>query len=339
MIRLFKVLIVFVALSLSACSDSDDDLYSAEQGIYVLNTASGTWDVSFYQFLTSEVIDGYYKTMNPGENNSAETAVGIARRQDKAYILVKKEDGSGLINVVDFIGFKNVQKISGFSSPASFLLLNDSAAVVANSGTNASLSFCDFSKSIITSSLNLKYKPGKMLLKGKYIYVTHPEANVVSVIDHITKTEVTEIPTLNHPSDLIIDALNDVWIDCPGAGLTKIKHLSWQNQLISEDFPLSNASSDVPCRIGLAPSGAYVYYFDNGLKRHFISNNQLPDNKFIANEEPNLFGGFNIDYNSGNVYYIQKGAASDKLMIYQSNGNLLTELNVGSGSIQTLSAY
>ncbi len=339
MIKLFKVLSVFVALSMVACTDSDDDLYSAEQGIYVLNSNSNTWDISFYQFLTSKVIGSYYTTMNPTEQNEGESAISFSKRRSQAYILTQRTDGSGAINIIDFKDFKSTKKISGFSSPQSLLFLSDSAGVVANGGALPSLSFCDFTKNQITATISLQYQPGKLLLKGKYLYVVHPQNNVVSVIDHITKLPVTEIPTLQNPSDLVIDSSNDIWIDCPGSGLTKVRHLSWQTELRKEDFLLNNSAAEVTCRFGLAPSNSYLYYFDNGLKRHYIGNNQLPDNKLISDEDPTLFGGFNIDSNSGNIYYLKRANATDTLLIYQSNGTLVRSMEVGSDAKQTLSYY
>ena len=339
MIRLFKVLAVFMVLGMSACTDSNDDLYSPEQGIYVLSGGDNSWAVSFYQFSTGEVIEDYYRVMNPNDVSAGESAVCFAKRRNNAYILTKGAAGSGSINVIDFSSFKSTKKIGGFDSPVAFTFLNDSAAVVANAGVKPSLSFCDISKSSVVSSLELNYKPGQLMIKGKYIYVAHPENNLVSVIDHADKKVVYEIPTLNHPNGLVIDATNDVWIYCQGAGLTKIKHLSWENELIREDFPLSGASSQAMFNIGMAPSGAYVYYFENGLKRHFINNRLLPEKGMIADEEPSKFRGFNIDEKSGNIYYLEQGSSSDKLKIYQSNGNVLKELTVCGNAIQTLSFY
>ena len=339
MIRLFKVLVVFTVLGLGACTDSNDDLYMPEQGIYVLNGSAESWAISFYQFSTGEVIEDYYTAMNPGGQPTGETAVCFAKRRSYAYILTKQANGDGAIHEVDFVGFKNTKTISGFDSPAAFIFLNDSVAVVSNAGANPSLSFCDFSKSSIVSTLALNHKPGQLLLKGKYFYIAHPEENLVSVVDHATKELAYEITTLDNPSGFVVDATNDVWIYCQGAGLTKIKHLSWENELIREDYLLDGAQSDAAFNIGLAPSGAYVYYFANGLKRHFINNSLLPEKGMIDGEEPRLFGGFNIDDKSGNIYYLQRGVSGDQLMIYQSNGKLLKALNVAGKAKQTLSYY
>lgn len=339
MIRLFKFLVVFVVLGMSACTDSDDDLYSPDQGIYVLNSGSNDWSVSFYQFSTGEVIADYYHGMNSSDLVAGENAVCMAKRRSKAYILTKGFDGSGTIRVVDFIGFKNTSKIGGFNAPSTMAFLNDSVAVVANTGSNPSLSFCDFTKNSITTSIQLKYEPMQLMVKGKYIYVTHPANGLVSVVDHVNQAVEHEIPTLENPTNLVCDVVDDVWVFCQGSGLTKVKHLSWKNVLLREDFPLTGIVSAAKYQIGLSPSGSYVYYFDNMLKRHFINNNILPEKGMIVDEIPTQFGGFNVDSKSGNIYYLQKGSSTDKLLIYQSNGKLLKTLSVGLDAVQTVSYY
>lgn len=340
MIKKITTLLILSLVGFSACTSTDDHLYTPNQGIYILNAKDGnSWDVSFFQFLTEEVIDGYYTKMNPNENQSGEKAVYFGKRKNHGFILTQKQSGEATLNVVDFKGFKVKDKIIGFSNPLAMSFLNDSVAVISCGGVKRQLAIVDAGLSKISAEIAMTEEPGQIFVKGKYLYVAHPKANFISIVDHAKKQIVTTIPTLSSPSEIVIDANNDVWVYCNGAGLTKIKHLSWEQMLVSENYELNMQQSDEKFNLGISPSGTYIYYYENGIKRHFIGNNILPDKGFIINEATLQYGGFQIDGRTGTLYYIKKEGTANKVVLYQSNGTPSKELTVGEGSFQVVAYY
>ncbi len=335
--RLFMILSVF---GFHACTDSEDDLYSPEQGIYVVSQASGQpWSVSFYQFSTGEVLDNFFAVSNPGESTAGDQVLDMVKRRNNAYILSKNGASAGNIRVVSYIGFKQSKKIELPFAPSAMVFITDTELAISKAGI-AEVAIYNTEKSEVTRTIkSIVNDPGQMLVKGKYLYIASTNTKLVNVVDHSTDKLAAEIPTMEIPENMVLDVTDNLWIYNRGGGLTKVKHLSWQNDLIKENFSFSSPSGSTVFNIGISPTLSYIYYFENGLKRHFIDNSSLPERNFIKKDEPvTSFSSFNIDDKSGNIYYLSNNEEKN-LSIFRSDGNQIKSLTVGKGAIKTVPYY
>lgn len=331
---------IFTVLGFHACTDSEDDLYSPEQGIYVLSRGDGnSWSVSLYQFSTEEVLTDYFKTKNSSENISGEEVLDMVNRRSNAYILAKKGDASGVIRVVNYAQFNQTAKIELDFAPSAMVFITDSLIAISKA-SEAEVAIYDIKESKVTRTLqSLTHKPGQLLIKGKYLYVASTESDKVSVVEHSSDVLKAEIPTSGVPENFVMDGTDNLWVYSHTGGLTKVKHLSWETSLISETFNFSTAAANTQFNIGISPSLSYIYYFENGLKRHFINNNTLPERNLIDGEAVAQYLGFTIDNKSGNIYYLSEGEVTDRLIVYNSSSSKIKEIRVGKGAMKTFSYY
>ncbi len=338
--RIVKLFTILAVLALNACTDSEDDLYTPEQGIYVISqTSNNPWSISFYQLSSGTVLLDYFGVNNPQIDISGDNVIDFVKRRNNGYLLASTGENKGIIRQIDFETFKQATTINLDFQPAGILFITDSIIAISDASKEEIKRYDLKEYKFITPLSGLDHLPGKMMIKGKFLYVTSLNTPEVSVLDHSSNNVEAVIPTQNIPQSIVMDASNYAWIYNNGGGLTKAKHLSWENSLITEEFNFSTESGDAGFNLGISPSLAYVYYYDNGVKRHFINNNTLPELNYIKNDNTSQYGGFNIDGRSGNTYYIEKGANRDKLLIYRADGVSVMTLEVAEGAIKTVPFY
>lgn len=337
------ILILITNWGFISCTKDDDALYTVDQGVYVLNRGvSGEgWDITFYQFLNSKVVEDYFYAQNPGISTAGNSATRMVEHNKNVYVLSHLAS-EGTIWEFDLTTLKKTDEITGFKQPVDMVFLTDTVAVVADQDR---LCFTNISLGTLESELALNGSPGRMLLKGKYMYVTNSQSNQVWVVNHESRQIVYAIETIGIPSDLSIDGQNQVWIygldeNRELAGLTRFKHLTWEiEQPDQEQFPLHSNGMVGNQHLESSPTGTFVYYMQNGLKRHYIYNEGLPVKGFLGEKYADTqFSGVDVDVRTGALYCLhpQATGSTDQVVIFSSNGKFFKAFEAGYGSVNTV---
>ena len=261
----------------------------------------------------------------------------LAIHQDRAYAVL---NGSQKVEVVNLKDFSAVGTITGCDYPRYFLGIDDDKAYLSNGALSGEILVVNLNTLNIESTISVGSGPEKMAFNGNYVFVANSggwgDDSTVSVIDPSTDQVVNTLSVGDRPTDIVVDANNEVWVICAGA--TEYDE-NWQvisetASMIARIDPMGEAVHDLIQlgevgdhlnQLAISDDGSELYFLLNGVQKMNI--NGTPGELVIAETAHSI----DVDPNTGDIYLTTTPdyISNEEVMIYSPDGALLRTVNVG----------
>jgi hypothetical protein len=254
-------------------------------------------------------------------------------------------NNSGLLRIVNAITFKLLAEVPVYY-PRFSITVNTNKSFISCGNLKGKVYVMNVSTQKLTDSINVGIGPEHMLNIGNEVYVCNnggfnpdyssvPDSTV-DVID-ISKNKVIKsiyVQAIN-PTDLVIDANNDIWVLCKGS-----MNYTTMVELKSKLVKVSSTTKEVVKTIEIGASGAShiavspdrktIYYLENdGVYSLDVSTATISTKPIITGS----FYGMNVNPKDGNIYCLDAGdfSSAGLLKIYGTDGTKKAEYATGIG--------
>ena len=342
-----KLLIMAMAASLVLSSCKKDDESAEESGATTLDYRSGAYVSNEGAFGSSNGSLSWISGSSV-KNNLFEEVNGIplgdvvqsfSTHNDIGYAIV---NNSAKVEVINLRDFSSIATISGCDYPRHFMAVSDTKGYLTNGSGAGNVLIVDLNTYQITGEIAVGNGPERLVSNGQYVFVTNSGGwgndNTVSVIDPATDQVVSTVEVGDNPTDLVVDANNDVWVMC--SGLTEYDE-NWQiineteskivlidgAQLVTTGELQIGAVGDHVREIEVNPAGSVVYVELNGVWDIPVETGELPGDAMISTD----VHSFNVNPTNGDIYTttLPDYIGNDQVVVYNSNGGVEETLDVG----------
>lgn len=263
----------------------------------------------------------------------------VAIHHDRAYAVL---NGSQKVEVVNLKDFSAVGTITGCDYPRYFLGIDENKGYLSNGALSGEILVVNLNTLAIESSIAVGGGPEKMVHNGSFVFVANSggwgDDSSVSVIDPSTDEVLYTLNVGDRPTDLVVDANNDVWVMCSGA--TEYDE-NWQIVSETPSFVAHIAASgnEVLDLIQLGETGDHLKHIainNLGNQLYFLLDGVRTMNTESAtlNADALISGAANsidVDPFTGDIYlstppdYI----SNEQILIYSADGVPLRTVEVG----------
>lgn len=336
--------LAFCALTFSSCSSDDDNTPEPEEnadfahGVVILNEGAFGGGNASLSFINAENVlqNNVYQSVNG--SLLGDTGQSMYAEDDRIFIVL---NGSGTVEVVNRYTLEKIGTIStGLSNPRYFLIENGKGFVT-NWGDPANpsddfVAVINLNNYSVETTIPVAEGPEKMVSENGKVYVAHAggwnQGNTVSVLSASQNTLLTSISVGDIP-DSMVEENGQLYVLCGGIP-------AWTGNETSGSLYVINTSSDTvsnsysfpglqhPAHLDSADDrfyytiGSDVYAFES----NFTSVPAAP--LFSATEVTQIYG-FTVEDNRIYIADAMDYASNGKLFVYNANGNLENNYNLG----------
>jgi YVTN family beta-propeller protein len=273
-------MLLFAVLLITSCkkeeTEEEEETLSYAQGIFFVNEGSfGNNNAS---------IDWIYGSNR--ENDVFFEVNGVGLGDVLQDLVFANGYGFAVMNnsqkVVQFSqsDFKFIREIEGLSYPRHMIVASDGFGYVTNGSGDGTVEKIDISTGQIVGSVAVGNGPEMLAEAQGRLVVCNSGGwgsdNSVTVIDLATFQEVTTVFVGDRPVDLVVDAMENVWIMCAGqifydanwnvTGHTEARLITLNPITLStlNNFVIGE-EGDHPTQLEVSPDGNTVYFANNGV--------------------------------------------------------------------------
>lgn len=250
-------------------------------------------------------------------------------------------NNSGVIFAIDPATFREVRRITGFTSPRYIHFVEDSKAYVTQIW-DPRIYVVDTKTCTITDYIDtgMDFETGStemMVQIGKYVYVNcWSYQNRILMIDTETDTITKELVVGIQPSSLVKDCNDKLWTITDGGyeGSPYGHERATLSRLDADDFVIEQTflfeAGDTPRALTTNGDGTIIYWINGGIYAMKASDEVLPTQPLISAKNE-LFYSLTVDPVNGDIYasdaidYTQNGIVKR----YSPEGILLDTFSVG----------
>jgi len=347
-INLLLISIICLILIIQCKKENIDNINTGfKHGVFISNEGAfggGNASISYFNPDSVKLINNLFGTINGrplGDQIQSFRAIG-----NKGFLVV---NGSKKIEVVDLESFYSIGVIENLSYPRFIIEAGTDQAYISNGNMGGMVYVINLESLIITDSIVVGNGPDKMVKTGNKVYVANSGGwlndNSVSVIDISSNEVINTIEVGDRPTDMVIDAENNVWVLCRGK---QVYDASWTEIIEETDSKLViiNSEDDTIKKsliigqkgdmnpyirfISVINEGETILFDESeGIYSIGINDNAVPSQALINKS----VYGMEADPENNIIYCFEvKDFVSDGLMFrYDKNGLLLDSLKVGIG--------
>lgn len=341
---LTTILIALAAITLAGCMEweygREESFSNSAHGLFITNEGNfqyGNASLSFYNPSTREVENDIFYRSNAMK--LGDVAQSMVIRQGVGWIVV---NNSHVIFAIDTDTYKEVGRLTGFTSPRYIHFVSDEKAYVTQIWDNR-IVIVNPTTFQITGHIECPWmavesgSTEQMVQWGRYLYVScWSYQNCILKIDTTTDEIVGSLEVGLQPSSLVIDRNGKLWTltdggvpDSPlGYEAPRICRIDAESFTLEREFRLM--MGDEPSELQLNGAGDRLYWLNGDVWSMDVNADRLPVRPFLEQRET-LYYGLTIDPSSGEVYvadaidYQQQG----KVYRYTPRGELIDEFYVG----------
>ncbi len=338
-IRLFFICCLFLNFSCIDYGPIDEEEFSVGSGLFITNEGNfmyGNASLSFYDPETRIVQNEVFARANGMK--LGDVAQSMVIRDGIGWIVV---NNSGVIFAIDINTFKEVGRITGFTSPRYIHFLSDEKAYVTqiwdpriyivNPKTYQITGYVETDMDFESGSTE------QMVQYGKYVYTNcWSYQNRILKIDTETDEVVDELVIGIQPTSLVLDKYNKIWTLTDG-GYEGSPYGYEAPSLYCIDAELFKVDKSFPFNLGDWPSEVQlngtrdtIYWINNSIWAMDVTANRVPVRPFLE-ERNTIYYGLTVNPVNSEVYvadaidYVQPGV----VLRYSPQGELLDEFRVG----------
>lgn len=347
---LAHIIATAAALTLTACMKYDYNLpadmgygdltEAAGEGLFIVNEGNfmyGNATLSYYDPATRTVQNEVFARANGMK--LGDVAQSMTVHGDLGWIAV---NNSHVVFAIDLRTFREVGRITGFTSPRYIHFVSDTKAYVTQIWDNR-IYVIDPQRYEITGYIEC---PGmsaenasteQMVQLGDYVYVNcWSYQNRLLKIDTRTDTVAAELEVGIQPTSIVADRNGKLWTITDGGtegspygheapALYRIDPASFT---VEQMFRFR--MGDAPSEIVIDGAGATLYWINDDIWRMGVEDDRLPVRPFIESRGT-LYYGLTVDPATSEVYvadaidYVQNGI----IYRYDTSGNQIDSFYVG----------
>ena len=309
-------------------------------GLFITNEGNfqyGNASLSYYDPTTGDVENEVFYRANAMK--LGDVAQSMVIRDGIGWIVV---NNSHVIFAIDIKTFKEVGRITNFTSPRYIHFLSDEKAYVTQIWDNR-IAIVNPKTYQITGYIEcpaMTMESGsteQMVQWGKYVYVNcWSYQNRILKIDTTTDTVVGELQVGIQPTSLVLDKNGKMWTITDGGyeGSPYGYEAPSLYRIDAETFTIEKRFKfklgDWPSEVQLNGTGDKLYWLNDDVWEMEVTSDRLPVKPFLEYRET-IYYGLTVDPTSGDVYvadaidYQQQG----KVYRYSAKGELIDEFYVG----------
>jgi hypothetical protein len=350
--KFFSVIILVAALFVSCVKEKpvvvDDSGFA--HGAFITNEgAFGNSNGSISYFDTDSAILSNYVFESVNGRPLGDVVQSISFGGDKAFIVV---NNSQKVEVVDLKTFNSIGTISGLEYPRYFLAVNKNKGYLTDGNFSGRIYVIDLNALTITDTIPCGNGPEKMILHNQTLIVANSGGwgndSTLTLVD--TQTDAVSATWIvgHNPTDLAIDANDQLWVLCKGKVVWNPDFSIGEETMSSLTVlnPVSGAIKHVhpigvvgdyfwPQRLGLNKSKTNVVFLEaEGL--HTLNVNAFEElSKLLI---PETLYGFGIDPDTDIIYALQVPSftTSGWMLRFKADGTAIDSLEVGIGPSQVV---
>ncbi len=339
-----RLLWTLAALMLAGCMEweytAEEDFSQQGDGLFVLcegNFQYGNASLSFYDPATHRVENEVFQRANGFK--LGDVAQSMAVRGDRGWVVV---NNSHVIFAIDLVTFREVGRITGFTSPRYIHFISDTKAYVTQIWDNR-IAIVDPSTYSITGYIecpDMEMQSGsteQMVSYGDYLFVNcYSYQNRILKIDTRTDEVVAQLTVGRQPSSLCIDCNNKLWTVCDGGyegspygnERPTIYRIDAATMSVEKIFEM--AMDDTPSELCIDGAGMNLYWLNRDVWTMRTDAAMLPVRPFIESHGTKYYG-LDVDPATGDVYvadaidHMQAGVVRRHTL----TGEVLDEFYVG----------
>lgn len=309
------------------------------KGLFITNEGNFTYgnaSLSYYNTETKTVENEVFARANA--QKLGDVAQSMTIRKGVGWIVV---NNSGVIFAININTFKEIGRITGFTSPRYIHFLSDEKAYVTQIWDKR---ICIINPKTyqITGYIDTPMTPGnesteQMVQYGKYVFTNcWSYNNKILVIDTETDKVCDSIEVGIQPTSIVLDANNKIWTVTDGGyqgspygyEAPSLYRIDAETRTIEKQFKFK--LGDHPSEVQLNGTRDTLYFINNDIWRIPVTADRIPVKSFIKNKNT-IYYGLTVNPVNSEVYvadaidYVQSGV----ILRYSSDGELLDEFKVG----------
>ena len=309
------------------------------KGLFITNEGNfmyGNASLSYYDPETKQVENEVFARANA--QKLGDVAQSMVIRNGIGWVVV---NNSGVIFAIDPNTFKEVGRITGFTSPRYIHFLSDEKAYVTQIW-DPRIYIVNPKTYEITGYIetDMDYESGsteQMVPYGKYVFTNcWSYQNRILKIDTETDRVVDELVVGIQPTSLVMDCNNKMWTVTDGGyegspyghEAPSLYRIDAETFRIEKQFKFK--FGDRPSEVQLNGTRDTLYWINESIWRMNVAANRVPVKPFVEYQNT-LYYGLTVDPVHSDVYvadaidYIQSGV----VLRYSSGGKLLDTFRVG----------
>ncbi len=345
----FPTHIFYLFLLFSVCSCIDYGPIDEEEfnighvsdgnGLFITNEGNfmyGNASLSFYNAETSQVQNEVFARANGMK--LGDVAQSMVIHNGIGWVVV---NNSGVIFAIDINTFKEVGRITGFTSPRYMHFLSDEKAYVTQIW-DPRIYIVNPQTYQITGYIetDMDYESGsteQMVQYGKYVYTNcWSYQNRILKIDTETDQVVDQLTIGIQPTSLVMDKYNKMWTITDGGyeGSPYGYEAPSLYCIDAETFQIEKSFKfklgDWPSEVQLNGARDTIYWINKSIWQMDVTANRVPVRPFLEDRKT-IYYGLTVNPVNSDVYvadaidYVQPGV----VLRYSSQGKLLDEFKVG----------
>lgn len=302
-------------------SDASDSLDISGKGVFITNEGNfmyGNASLSYYSTTTGKIENEIFARAN--SEKLGDVAQSMTIRDGIGWIVV---NNSGIIFAININTFKELGRITGFTSPRYIHFLSDTKAYVTqlwdkricivNPKTFKITGYID--TPMVTGSESTE----QMVQYGKYVFTNCWSYNDKILVIDTDKDEVCDSILVGiQPNSIVLDKYNKLWAitdggyegDTYGHEAPALYRIDAETHKIEKYFQFS--IDDSPSELQLNNTRDTLYFINKSVWRMPVTAEQIPSTPFIKYKST-LFYGLTVSPVSSEVYvadaidYVQNG--------------------------------
>jgi YVTN family beta-propeller protein len=344
----FLTLVIILAIIVSGCKKENIENFNTgfSHGIFITNEGAfggGNGSLSYFDPDSLKIINNLFGTVNGRSPGDLLQSFGICG--DKGFLVV---NGSKKVEVVDMLTFMSIGVIENLSYPRYIIEAGLNQAYITNGNMAGTVYVVNTENLTITDSIQVGKGPEKMLKFENNIYVANSggwiDDNSVSVININTREIIKTIEVGDRPSDMIIDANNNIWVLCRGKQVynsswteiieetdSKLVVINTNDNTIEKSIVVGQKGDMNPFirHLSICNNGNTILFDEfDGIYSMEINENIAPTSPLISK----IFHGMESDNNDVIYCFQVKDYVTDGTMFrYSVDGILLDSIKVGIG--------
>jgi len=332
-------------LVLSACKkddDKEDEVPATEDyatGAYVVNEGAFLANNASVTHISSEgvVTNDVYFTVNGVELGDVLQSFQVIG--DKGYAVV---NNSQKVEVVDLKTMENVGTITGIDYPRYMVASGSNTAYLTDGSFGGTLKIINTQTNAITGSIAVGTGPNQLLALNNDLWVCNEGGfgsdSTISIVSTASNSVIDVIEVGLRPSDIVKDALGNVWVLCAGetyydenwavSGHTPalLYRINAQTREVVSSVQVGQLG-DHPKQLEVSPDGTMLYYENNGVYIFDLLNGDFPGVILISGAR----SGLSVHPVTGEVWCasISDYTNPSQVFVYTSSGSLRATYTAG----------
>ena len=346
--KLVKIIVLaaatFALMGVGGCMKWEygtEEQFSVEgRGLFITNEGNfqyGNASLSYYDPTTGDVENEVFYRANAMK--LGDVAQSMVIRDGIGWIVV---NNSHVIFAIDIKTFKEVGRITNFTSPRYIHFLSDEKAYVTQIWDNrifiVNPRTFQITGHIECPAMTMESGSTEQMVQwGDYVYVNcWSYQNRILKIDTRTDKVVDELQVGIQPTSLVLDRYGKMWTITDGGyegspygyEAPSLYCIDAETFTIEKRFKFK--LGDWPSEVQLNGTGDKLYWLNDDVWEMDVTSDRLPIKPFLEYRET-IYYGLTVDPTSGDVYvadaidYQQQG----KVYRYSAKGELIDEFYVG----------